>query len=342
MKPSIAALMGAAALACVSLSGCAHSVEPAVRPVVTDHHVHVHSPEILAFLPAYCSSPGRIGACDEAFIRPLTTADLLADMDAAGVRHAYMMSTGYLAESPMMVPARSDAPQLIHAANAFTVAQAKAHPDRLVAFIGVNPVTPTALTEIESWKDEPYAAGIKLHLTNSDVDLRDPAQVERLAAVFRAASRNRMAIMIHMRTRAEDYGAQDVRIFLDRVLPEAEGVPVTIAHSGGWGGLDDVTWDAMDAFAQAIEADPGIAKDLYFDLAQVFDEKTSDEDMARLAGVMRRIGVERFVAGSDWPFSGALTGYFDEAMLRLPLTASEMQGLRARTVRPIRDTIRGR
>ena len=127
------------------------------------------------------------------------SVEVLADMDRGGVGTAWMMSTGYLAESPMMVPPLANAPALVHAANAFTVGQARAHPDRLVAFIGVNPLTPTALAEIAAWKDEPFATGVKIHLTNSDVDLRDPDQVFRLAAVFDAAAAAGMTIMIHMR-----------------------------------------------------------------------------------------------------------------------------------------------
>jgi predicted TIM-barrel fold metal-dependent hydrolase len=332
MTFSFAALLSAAAL---TLAPVAADVGT-LPPVTTDHHVHVHSPEILAFLPAYCSSPGRIGACDPAFVEPLTTADLLADMDRAGVKRAFIMSTAYLAQSPMMVPPLQDAQSVVHAANAFTVAQARTHPDRLVAFVGVNPLAPGAVEEIDSWKDEPYASGLKLHLTNSGVDLRDPEQVAKLAGVFRAASRNHMAIMIHMRTRAEDYGARDVRIFLDQVLPEARGVPVMIAHSGGWGGLDDNTWAAMTAFADALEARPELATDLHFDMAQVFDDKTSPEDMARLVAIMRRIGVSHFVPGSDWPFSGALDGYFNEAMARLPLNEEEATTLRTTSLKLLR------
>ncbi|MGH7021658.1 MAG: amidohydrolase family protein [Brevundimonas sp.] len=298
------------------------------EPVATDHHVHVHSPAILAFLPAYCSSVGRISACPEVFTRPLTVDDLLADMDAAGVQRAFLMSTAYLAESPMMVPARPDAPDLIRAANDFTVDLARSHPDRLTAFIGVNPLTPTALSEIARWADDPFAAGVKLHLTNSDVDLRDPVDVAALAGVFRAASANGKTIMIHMRTRAGDYGAQDVRIFLEQVLPQAHGTPVMIAHSGGWGGLDDNTWAAMTAFAEVLEQNSAAGRGLSFDLAQVFDVGTSDEDLARLVALMRRIGIERFVTGSDWPFSGPLGGYLNSAFARLPLTAVEQRVLR--------------
>ncbi|MNS10502.1 Amidohydrolase [compost metagenome] len=298
------------------------------EPVATDHHVHVHSPPILEFLPAYCSSQGRISACPEVFTRPLTVDDLLTDMDAAGVRRAFLMSTAYLAESPMMVPARPDAPDLIRAANDFTVDLARSHPDRLSAFIGVNPLTPTAMSEIARWAEEPFAAGVKLHLTNSDVDLRDPVDVAALAGVFRAASAHGKIIMIHMRTRAEDYGAQDVRIFLEQVLPQAQGAPVMIAHSGGWGGLDDNTWAAMTAFADVLEQNPAAGRGLSFDLAQVFDAGTSDGNLARLVALMRRIGIERFVTGSDWPFSGPLDGYLNGAFARLPLTTEEQMVLR--------------
>lgn len=333
MTFKLAALTGAVAMA---LAACA-TIQPAAAPVVVDHHVHVHSPEILAFLPGYCSSLGRAGACPEVFLKPLTVDDLLADMDAAGVRKAWMMSTGYLAESPMMVPPRPDAAQLVHAGNAFTVMQARSHPDRLVAFIGVNPLTPTALSEIARWKDDPFAAGLKIHLTNSGVDLRDPADVAHLAAVFRAAAQAHMPILIHMRTRAEDYGAQDVRIFLDQVLPQAAGVPVIIAHSGGWGGLDDNTWSAMQGFADALAESPELKRNLYFDLAQTFKTDTSDADMARLVVMMRRIGMDRFVPGSDWPFSGPLDGYLNADMARLPLTHFEAEQVRReKIVRPPR------
>ncbi|WP_426016548.1 amidohydrolase family protein [Brevundimonas sp. DWR2-3-1b1] len=301
-------------------------------PVHTDHHVHVHSPAILEILPAYCSSPGRLGACDPAFVRPLTADALLADMDEAGVQTAWMMSTAYLAESPMMVPPLADAATRVHDANAFTVATAAAHPGRLVAFVSVNPLTPEALAEIEAWKDDPYAQGLKLHLTNSDVDLRNPDHVRRLAAVFEAASDARLTIMIHMRTRAEGYGAPEVRIFVEQVLPRARNVPVVIAHSGGWGGLDANTWDALEAFRYALADRPDTFPNLYFDLAQVFDADTSPENRARLVEVMRSIGVERFAPGSDWPFSGSLDGYLNDAMGSLPLSSQEAAALRQRRV----------
>lgn len=304
------------------------STAQARSPVHTDHHVHVHAPAVREILTAYCDSPGRISACDPAFVKPLTPEDLLSDMDRAGVQKAWIMSTAYLAQSPMMVPPLADAANRVHAANAFTVATAAAHPERLVAFISVNPLAPEALAEINAWKDEPFAQGLKLHLTNSGVDLRDPDQVRRLAAVLDAASGAGLTIMIHMRTRAPDYGAPDVRVFAEQVLPHARGVPVVVAHSGGWGGLDANTWDALDAFRQVLATDPKRFPDLYFDLAQVFDADTPPGDRERLVDMMRSIGVDRFVPGSDWPFSGPLDAYLNGAMALLPLTSDEAEALR--------------
>lgn len=301
-------------------------------PVHTDHHVHVHAPAILEILPAYCRSPGRTSPCDPAFLQPLTADDLLADMDEAGVQTAWVMSTAYLAESPMMTPALADAAARVHAANAFTVAAAAAHPDRLVAFISVNPLASDALAEIASWKSQPFAKGLKLHLTNSGVDLRNADHVRRLAAVFDAASDARLTIMIHMRIRVEDYGARDVRIFIEQILPHARDVPVVIAHAGGWGGLDDNTWDAMDGFRRVLAERPSMAANLFFDLAQVIDADTSPGDRERLVKAMRSLGVEHFVLGSDWPFSGPLDGYLNETMQLLPLSPHEVTCLRQQRI----------
>jgi predicted TIM-barrel fold metal-dependent hydrolase len=329
MRPDLAAVLAAWAITLVVQPAFGQTVEtPPVGPVVVDHHVHVHSPAILGFLPDYCASPGRVGSCPEVFTLPLTVEQLLSEMDAAGVQRALLMSTAYLAESPMMVPARRDSAELIRQANAFTVELTRQRPERLGAFIGVNPLTPTAMAEIRHWAGDPAVSGVKLHLTNSDADLREPADVAALAAVFEAAGQGGLDIMIHMRTRAEDYGLQDVQVFLADILPKAQGRRVMIAHSGGWGGLDEVTWGALDAFAEALEADPDSGGNLRFDLAQVFKADTPDADLERLVGVMRRIGVEKFVPGSDWPFSGPLDAYLDTALSRLPLTPDEARRLR--------------
>lgn len=287
-----------------------------------DHHMHVHSPAILEILPAYCASPKRKSPCDPRFTAPLTAADALKAMDGAGIRTGWLMSTAYLAESPLGPP-QPDAARVVREANDFTVALARSRPDRFAAFVSVNPTAPDALAEIARWKGDRAVTGLKLHLTNSGVDLRDPAQIAKLAAVFQAAAANGWTIMIHMRTGAADYGARDVEAFIDQVLPAARGQPVVIAHAAGWGGIDAVTLDALGAFADAFEKDPRRVGNVRFDLAQVFKDNATPDDRARMAGLIRRIGPDRFVAGSDWPFAGDLKTYFATAYAGPELSPGE-------------------
>lgn len=311
--------IAAAALLSAAPLGAADRPPPAVA---VDHHVHVHSPAILAFLPAYCASPGRTAKCDPEFTSPLTVADLLRAMDAAGIRRVRVMSTAYLAESPMMVPPAPDHAEIVRRANDFTVALARADPDRLEAYIGVNPLTPTALPEIERWRSDRYVAGIKLHLANSRFDYHRPDHVRMLAETFRAATSSHFRIMIHMRNQATGYGAEEARIFVDEVLPAARGTTVQIAHAAGWGGIDAATLDALGVFADACERDRTRCADLYFDLAAIKPAEASDQDKAALVALIRRIGPEHFLPASDWPFARDLDAYY-AALATLPLSEAE-------------------
>jgi predicted TIM-barrel fold metal-dependent hydrolase len=305
---------------------------PGQPQVAVDHHMHVHSPAILAFLPGYCSSPGRIGACPVEFTKAYSPEELIAQMDRAGIDRGLVMSTAYLAESPMMVPQAPDHAKILRDANAWSVQLARRFPGRFGIFIGINPLTDTALPEIAHWSNDPDVTGIKLHLTNSGVDLRNPEQVRRLAAVFRAAAKAHLAIMIHMRTRAPDYGARDVATFLHDVLPAAGTTPVQIAHAGGWGGVDAQTLSALGAFAAGISADPALGRHLTFDLAAVWKRDTPAPDLQKLASLIRRIGPRHFVPASDFPFSGDLAAYYAQDYPALPLTKAEWR--RIRTNRP--------
>ena len=284
--------------------------------------MHVHSPAILKILPAYCDSPKRKSPCDARFTAPLTADDAVKAMDGAGIGQGWLMSTAYLAQSPLGPPT-PDAARVVREANDFTAALARSRPDRFAAFVSVNPTAPDALAEIARWKDDRAVTGLKQHLTNSGVDLRDPAQVAKLAAVFRAAAVNGWIIMIHLRTGEADYGAREVGVFIDQVLPAAAGQPVFIAHAAGWGGIDAVTLDALGAFANALEKDSGRVSNVRFDLAQVFKTDATPEDRVRMAGLIRRIGPDRFVAASDWPFAGDLKTYFATAYMAPELSPEE-------------------
>ena len=266
----------------------------------------------------------RFAKCDPTLTTPHSVEDLLAEMDRAGIQRALVMSTGYLAESPIMEPQRPDAADLMRAANDWTVELTHRYPKQLSAFIAVDPIRPTALPEIARWKGNRGVTGIKLHLTASGVDLRRDSDVAALAAVFGAAAQTRFAIVIHLRTQRMDYGAPDIRRFVEDVLPAAGNTPVQIAHAAGWGGIDQATLSALSAFAGAIETNPRRFRHVWFDLSGVWTDKSSAADKQTLVALIRRIGLSHFLPASDWPYPGDnLEDYYNRVYLELPLTERE-------------------
>jgi predicted TIM-barrel fold metal-dependent hydrolase len=327
---SVGGLVLLALALCAAARAAPASAQGEPMPVRVDHHVHLNSPAIQAFLPEFCASVKRYGGCDPALIAPHSPADLLAAMDRAGIRRALVLSDGYLAESPLMNPQRADAADIMRAANDWTIGLALRYPKRLSAFIAVDPIRPTALPEIARWRGNAAVTGLKLHLTGSGVDLRKDSDVAALAAVFRAAAGARFAIVIHMRTQNPDYGAPDVRRFITDVLPAAGNTPVQIAHAGGWGGIDKATLSALGTFADAIEADPDRFRHIWFDLSGVWSDKSSDADKQALVALIRRIGPRHFLPGSDWPYNGDdLADYYDRVYPELPLTQQEWSIIRS-------------
>jgi hypothetical protein len=186
------------------------------------------------------------------------------------------------------------------------------------------------LPEIARWRGNPAVAGIKLHLTASGADLRRDGDVVALVAVFRAAAEARLAIVIHLRTQQMDYGAPDMRRFVEDVLPAAGNTPVQIAHAGGWGGIDAATLSALGAFADAVEPSPRRFRHVWFDLAGVWTDKTPATDKEALVALIRRIGLRHFLPASDWPYSGDnFADYYNRVYLELPLTRREWTIIRS-------------
>jgi uncharacterized protein len=273
--------------------GCATGgIAPSGRfTPVADHHQHLFSPDIVALLG------------DSSGVTPLDADHLIALLDSAGIRRAVVLSVAYMYGSPRRTVANEYAK--VRAENDWTAAQAARYPDRLIAFCGFNPLKEYALEELARCAGDPrFGRGIKLHFGNSDVQLDEPAHVERLRQVFRAANEHGMAIVVHMRasiSRKRPYGAAQARIFLERLLPLAADVPVQIAHLAGSGpGYDDPPADsAMAVLADAVVRGNRDARRLWFDVAGVVDKGISPVHAALVARRIRQVGIERVLYGSD-------------------------------------------
>jgi predicted TIM-barrel fold metal-dependent hydrolase len=206
-------------------------------------------------------------------------------------------------------------------------------PDRLRGFCGFNPLRAYALEELTRCAEETSLRfGLKLHFGNSDVNLDDPAQVERLSRVFRSANDYGMAVVVHLRpsvTMRRPYGTTQARIFLREILSAAPDVPVQIAHLAGAGGYDDPgTDEALAVFVEAIlRNDPSMAN-VYFDVSGVAGIGEWTEAKAeKVANRIRELGLRRVFYGSDAAVAANSPEEAWEKFKSIPLSQSEFDAI---------------
>ncbi len=301
-----------AAVFAVAVPGEARSQGPRA-----DHHQHLFGPAITARAAT-----------------PMTTIDgdgLIALLDAAGIRHAAVLSLAYMYGNPNRPPVEHEY-DAVKAENDWTSAQVARHPDRLVAFCSVNPLKDYALEEIaRCGRDSRLRAGLKLHFGNSDVNLTDPQHAARLRDVFALANRQKMAIVVHARTtisKQRPYGAAHARAFLT-LLESAPDVPVQIAHLAGAGGYDEPGLDdVVGVFVDAIAAkDPRMAG-VWFDVSGIALIGKWPEPAARVAERIRQLGLQRIVWGADGAAGGTTPDLAWKAFIKTPLTPAEIETIR--------------
>jgi predicted TIM-barrel fold metal-dependent hydrolase len=292
---------------------------------VADHHQHIFSPAMIKLL-----RPAGIEA--------LAAADVIALLDKAGIQRGLLLSVAYIWGSPARTI--EDEYTKVRAENDWNGAQAALYPKRLRAFCGFNPLKEYALAELERCaKDPNLERGIKLHFGNSDVQLENPAHVEQLSRIFRAANAHHMAIVVHMRasiSKKRPYGATQARVFLEQLLPLASNIDVQVAHLAGTGpGYDDPpAQEAMAVLAEAVERHDPRTRRLWFDVASCVDVDISPANAALVVKRIRQVGVKRILYGSDAAAGSNLRPRESwAAFRRLPLTEAEFRQI-AKNVAP--------
>ena len=297
---------------------------------IIDYHQHLYSPEAGAR-----SSPGPKGI-DAEF--------LIAQLDAAGIRDAVVLSVAYSFSNPNKSPVPNEYTHVM-AENDWTSAQVAKYSDRLLGFCSVNPLRPYALEEIARCaKDPNLRTGLKLHFGNSDVDLDNPEHLAKVRQVFRAANQHHMAITVHMHPNIDHhrpYGAKEARVFLEQLLPEAPDVIVQIAHLAGGGGYDDPTIDeALSVFVEAIERKDPQMKNVYFDACGIAISGMWEDRAGLIVKRIRQIGTNRVLYGSDAATPDNLPKDALERWHRLPLTHDEFRKIESNVAPYLVDWLR--
>src|SRR5262245_24362358 len=287
---------------------------------LADHHQHLFRPELAALMT---TTP------PVAAVQPRTAADLIEQLDAAGISRAVVLSTAYTFEQPSR---KADhAAEKLTRDNDWTSKQVAQFPDRLIGFCGLNPLKDYALGELARCAADPnLRRGLKLHFGNSVVDYHNPAHIEQVRRVFRAANDRRMAIVVHTRasvTQKLPYGRDEAMIFLNELLPAAPDVVVQVAHLASAGSAEDEgAQQALEFFVDTVARNDPRTRHLYFDATTLGDPPTPD-NARRWATAIRRLPM-RVLFGSDASTATATPGGAWTAMRKLlPLTDDEFKGI---------------
>jgi predicted TIM-barrel fold metal-dependent hydrolase len=291
-------------------------------PWRADYHFHLRSPAAYDALVAMCR---KYGDCTLPKPGITTTKDAIAVLDEAGVQQAVVLSLGFYFGSPAAADQHYDVARMTRAENEYIAQQVATSAGRLIGFFSVDPLSANALDEVRYWARDGRLKGLKMHFANSDVHLLDPKQVKQVASVVELAGRNNLPMVIHLATSA-DFSTAEAESFIRDILPHAGNAWVQVAHSATFGGEDKVNLNGLRAFADHIARDDPATRHVMFDMSEAFTTKSTAQDVAAYVAVMRKIGLSRFLTGSDY---NAHTPKFVDEMDRhlLPLSQSEWQAI---------------
>jgi predicted TIM-barrel fold metal-dependent hydrolase len=300
------------------LAACASTRSASPHAPRIDYHQHLVSP---AFAPIV-QLPARDGRA------------LLAELDAAGIDRAVVLSVGYsFADERKKL---EDPDRLTRTENDWTSAQVAAGGGRLIGFCSANPLRPAALEELARCLALPGMKGVKLHFGNGGISLREPAHAARMVEVFTLAERMRAPVLVHMRARGGmNFGAEDARLFLDRLVPAAPSIEIVVAHFGGAGpGYPAQADEVMAVFGAAAERGDPRMRNIHFDVATVVTAETTTEGAALVAARVRQVGSQRVLYGSDLsPPGGSIRSGWEIFRDRTPLTAAELRTIAGNVAR---------
>jgi predicted TIM-barrel fold metal-dependent hydrolase len=255
--------------------------------------------------------------------------EYIDELNTAGIKRGVILSTAFVFDGSG--ESRPDEYEKVRAENNWVAGQIARFPDRLVGFCSFNPLKDYALAELSRCSKMSQIKGLKLHFETSGVDLRKPDHLEKIRRVFKAANDARWPIVAHIATpetrKTEVAARESSTIFLNQVLPVAPDIEIQLAHLAGSGSFDPVNVAAFTVLADSISSGDKLTKNLYFDISGgIFDKEAA----ARLVKEMRKVGVKRFLFGSDR--SGTNNPPPGEAwkrFLQLPLTEDEFKTIAA-------------
>ena len=299
----------------VAIFGAAEGQTSTVRVWRADHHMHLASPHLC----------GLVGECLASNDPPAVfAADAIRALNHGRISKGVILSCAYLYGLPTLHLKPDEIATLTRRENEFTAAQVARYPDRLVGFLSVDPLADSAIDEIRHWRGNHHLIGLKLHFTASAVDINNTEERRRVAKVIAAAVNEGLPVVIHLG--GGKFDASGAELFIRDVLPSAGSSWVQIAHAGGGMPSEDGNNLAvLRTFADHIVRNDPVTRQVLFDISYVPAPDETPDAIAALLKQMRRIGMKRFLFGSDF---NVLTPEQEiNDIDRLGLTEEEMRTL---------------
>jgi uncharacterized protein len=312
---------------------------------IVDHHVHVLGPDIIRDWKS-------LGV---PFSRPdslyLSVATLLA-RHGDSLRRVTLVPMSHLYANPEFVAAlKVDGDEVhrrVRRENRWVAEEAARHPGRAEAFCSVPALAEWAMDELAWCHDSLGSTGIKLHVASSQVDLREPDHLERLAAIAAFASARGLPLLLHVDPQRRGHDSTHIRRFADRVFGPHPELRVAIAHLGGSGGYGPWTrtvYRTLRGWLRDVEQS-GPRRSVYFELSAVALERESEgvpamtpNEAVLLREDLQRDAFDRVIFGSDYPVFDPVQGAHALVAL-VGLTPAEVAQVAERSAWPPRGSRR--
>lgn len=254
---------------------------------VADHHMHIRSD---ASSEALVRIQKELTGQEIPLLDATHARQFIEMLNEGKIEKGVLLSLAYFFGSPDIDFEKEH--EMVRQENNYVSNEASKYPGRLFAFCSVNPLAAYAEEEIRRCTNLPQVAGLKLHLANSDVNLRNVDHVDQLRSVFELSAELDIAVLIHLFTRHPEYGEKDASIFMEQILAAVPGLYVQIAHLGGAGAYSKTTREVMEFFSKQKSSHPNIMdEDVVFDLSATI----VNPDIARARGdTIRAREIERF------------------------------------------------
>lgn len=275
-----------------------------------DHHVHLLGPQLIAdwkSLGVTFSRPDEVYLQPDSLFEargeePPVAGALLVPMAHLYGNQEFRTELGYTLEQEH---AR------VRAENDHVAAQAARFPERTRWLVSVDLLRPYAQEELERCQAAYPIAGVKVHLASAGFHYEDPEHVAALARTARWAHEHGLLLLLHLDPQRRGLVTADVTRLLDEVFGPLPSMRVVIAHAGGSGGFGPWPRSVLETIAAwlADERAAGRARREFFvDLSTVPLIRESEglppsteEEIAALAPVVRRLGLEHVLFASDYP-----------------------------------------